>query len=148
MLSNSDICLTRQSLHRNRNSSKSAFPMARSNILARLSSRRRERRASTSNGDVNQAPQNTSWRRQSLASLGRRLSPGLRPALPSPTTDSDVLHIQSTSAPNDKGVELPATYSKPVELIRQEEYPHMNQGNPKLRSFLPLTQHLSINQRN
>jgi hypothetical protein len=26
-------------------------------------------------------------------------------------------------------VELPAPYSKPVELIRQEEYPHMNQGN-------------------
>jgi hypothetical protein len=102
--------------------------MAHSNILARLSSRRHERRVSTSNGDVKQAPQDTSWRRRSLASLSRKLSPGLRPALP-PPTDSNGLHVRAVAAPDDAGVELPAPYSKPVELIRQEEYPHMNQGS-------------------
>ncbi|KAK4153425.1 pyridoxal phosphate-dependent transferase [Chaetomidium leptoderma] len=113
--------------------------MARSNILVRLSGRKREGSSNTSSpkGGVKQAPpQDPSWRRRSLASLSRRLSPGLRLAPPSPTTtDSDVAHTpvdvlttNNTTTTTTEEPELPTPYSKPVELIRQEEYPHMNQG--------------------
>ncbi|KAH6845368.1 pyridoxal phosphate-dependent transferase [Chaetomium sp. MPI-CAGE-AT-0009] len=119
--------------------------MAQSNILVRLSGRKRDCHMATSDGNTKGAAPYISWRRRSLTSLRRRLSPGLRPVFPSskaPRRDLD-----ATSGPpmvtgkksNNREVlnnndnysdttELPTPYTKPVELIRQEEYPHMNQG--------------------
>ena len=42
------------------------------------------------------------------------------------TADSDVSHMPAVF--NDSKTEPNMPYSKPVELIRKEEYPHMNQG--------------------
>ncbi len=42
------------------------------------------------------------------------------------TADSDVPHMAAVF--NDSKTDPNTPYSKPVELIRKEEYPHMNQG--------------------
>ncbi|KAK4043662.1 pyridoxal phosphate-dependent transferase [Parachaetomium inaequale] len=104
--------------------------MARSNILVRLSGRKHERRTSETNGDVKQMTQDTSWHRRSLASLSRWLSPGLRPVPSPPKPDPDVLNTQvlDNKTLTSNGTKFPTPYSKPVELIRQQEYPHMNEG--------------------
>ena len=53
------------------------------------------------------------------------------------------------SAPDDGEVELPTPYSKPVEAIREEEYPHMKQGKLDYPlSSLPLSQPFYENQPN
>ncbi|KAK3300975.1 pyridoxal phosphate-dependent transferase [Chaetomium fimeti] len=115
--------------------------MAQSNILVRLSGRKREHHMATSNGDTKGAAPDISWRRRSLTSLRRRLSPGLRPVFPSskaPRRDLDAASDPPQAVcevfnngevlNNNDTTELPTPYNKPVELIRQEEYPHMNQG--------------------
>ncbi|KAH6650142.1 pyridoxal phosphate-dependent transferase [Chaetomium tenue] len=112
--------------------------MAQSNILVRLSGRKRENHITTSNGNTKGSAPDISWRRRSLTSLRRRLSPGLKHVSSPTQTLARGLHANATPDPvhitngeeltNDDTTELPAPYSKPVELIRQEEYPHMNQG--------------------
>ncbi|EAQ92702.1 hypothetical protein CHGG_00937 [Chaetomium globosum CBS 148.51] len=120
----------------------SCFSMAQSNILVRLSGRKRENHITKSNGNTKGSAPDISWRRRSLTSLRRRLSPGLK-HVSSPTqtlarglsVTSDPVHTTNGKETNNHKLltnndttELPTPYSKPVELIRQEEYPHMNQG--------------------
>ncbi|KAL2199935.1 pyridoxal phosphate-dependent transferase [Corynascus similis CBS 632.67] len=124
--------------------------MARSDILARLSRRQQERRTTASNRDVKQVTQDASWRRKSLVSIRRRLSPNFRSMSPSPEPEPDAPHGSpvvvtdvvslnhgsgggnsnnvNDNNNNDRDIKIPSLYSKSVELIRQEEYPHMNQG--------------------
>ncbi|SPQ18723.1 4e0438f3-a21a-4ddb-96ce-2bb24df7defd [Thermothielavioides terrestris] len=102
--------------------------MGRSSVLVRLSGRKQGDQSSTSNGNGvrREAPQN-SWRRRSLASLSRKLPPGLKPR--SPSTAIDPVVVQPVLNDDDDTEEEPqGYYPKPVEVIRQEEYPHMNQG--------------------
>jgi hypothetical protein len=96
--------------------------MSRSNILVRLSGRRNEQRPSPDT-EVKHTAENTSRRRKPLASLGRRLNSVLKLKPPSPTSAA-----QASFPENDDTAELPNPYPRPVEVIREEEYPHMNQG--------------------
>jgi hypothetical protein len=43
-------------------------------------------------------------------------------------TDNNQVLDNQVCNNNSSGTEFPSPYSKPVELIRQQEYPHMNQG--------------------
>ncbi|KAK4239717.1 pyridoxal phosphate-dependent transferase [Achaetomium macrosporum] len=98
--------------------------MSRSSVLLRLSRRKHEGPSSVSKDRVKQAPPENSWRRRSLASLSRRLSPGLRHPPSGPAADSETSHLVLDDT-QDGPQEF---YPKPVEVIRQEEYPHMNHG--------------------
>ncbi len=89
----------------------------------------------------------TSWRRRSLTSLGRRLTPILKPTAAASAADPDVPHMpvvfNDSILPVTAGLDVPqlapvfndskadpqTPYNKPIELIREEEYPHMNQGS-------------------
>ena len=116
--------------------------MTQSNILVRLSGRKREHHIPTSNGNTKGSAPDISWRRRSLTSLRRRLSPGVKPvSSPTKAVGRDLnatfgpVHVTNGKESNSREVlinndatELPTPYSKPVELIRQEEYPPMNQG--------------------
>ncbi|AEO66009.1 uncharacterized protein THITE_2048359 [Thermothielavioides terrestris NRRL 8126] len=102
--------------------------MGRSSVLVRLSGRKQGDQSSTSNGNGvrREAPQN-SWRGRSLASLSRKLPPGLKPKSPSAAFDPVVVQ-PVVNDDDDSEEEAQGYYPRPVEVIRQEEYPHMNQG--------------------
>ncbi|KAK4132476.1 PLP-dependent transferase [Trichocladium antarcticum] len=93
--------------------------MAQSSILTRLSGRRH----GNPKDKARPVARETSWRRSSLASLKRRIRRGHKPPSPSPKADAAIAQAVSS---HDEPIECP--YERPIEIIRQEEYSHMNNG--------------------
>ncbi|KAJ4295989.1 hypothetical protein N0V88_004691 [Collariella sp. IMI 366227] len=110
-----------------------------------LNQMKQERSPSIITSNSNQMKQERSWGRKPLALFRRRLNSDSRPALPPPAFALDVFdksqpifnvaeiksqanNIQSDPHTTDLAPRITCFYNKPVELIRKEEYPHMNQG--------------------
>lgn len=105
--------------------------MARSSFFVRLSSRRQEDHAPSTNGKAKPVAQDNSWRRRSWASLSRRISISQAAKLTSPSS-TPYPDCQQTALPDGDVPVPPAPYQRPLETIRQEEYPHMNNGETLL----------------
>ncbi|KAK3906936.1 pyridoxal phosphate-dependent transferase [Staphylotrichum tortipilum] len=118
--------------------------MARSSLLVRFSGWKHEDRAPVPNGGVKQVIQDASWRRRSLASLSRKLSPRLKPTLPAPAVAQNAPHVAPLF--DDVEAEPQCPYQRPVEQIRQEEYPHMNQGTYLDHSGATIYAHSTIHR--
>ncbi|GAB1310956.1 Molybdenum cofactor sulfurase [Madurella fahalii] len=100
--------------------------MARPSILVRLSGRKQEGRPVGSNGSVKPPAHESSWRRRPLASLSRKVNSSPRPVFLSHADDDK--NVPRVSFDDCEDTVLPPRYERPVETIRQDEYPHMNHG--------------------
>ncbi|KAK3337108.1 pyridoxal phosphate-dependent transferase [Cercophora scortea] len=108
--------------------------MNRPSFLTRLSGREHKEKSSAVNhsgSDANLAPKRRLWRQRSLASpssalQGLQTLPPSPPSTPRHSPKSSPRTLPTPSPQNPAS--LPPCYSRPVEAIREEQYPHMNNG--------------------